>query len=76
MKITSKFIHIFLTLVISWVIVFFPFFVGEEIIWDGYTDCNNLTTVGKVVTFIWLWVFYWFVAYGIFNFLKQYTDYD
>ena len=74
-KIKSEFIHVILSIVISLTILFFPIILGEKIMWINYTDCNELTTVGYVVTWLWLAVLYSFIVYGVYYFLKRYTDY-
>lgn len=74
-KIKSEFIHILFSGVIALVIVFLPVIIGDKIMWDNYTDCNELTVVGFVVTSIWLAVLYGFIVNTVHNFLKRYTDY-
>ena len=75
MKIKSEFIHVILSIVISLIVVFFPTLLGEKIMWINYTDCNQLSTVGNMVTWFWIGVLYGFVCDGVFDILKRYTDY-
>lgn len=75
-KIKSEFIHSILSIVISLTILFFPIILGKKIMWINYTDCNELTTVGYVATWLWLAVLYGFIVNGVYYFLKRYTDYD
>ena len=74
-KIKSEFIHVTLSVVISLVILFFPIILGDKIMWINYTDCNELTTVGFAVTWLWLAVLYTIIVNGVYYFLKRYTDY-
>lgn len=75
MKIKSEFIHVVLSGAIALVIVFFPVFIGEKIMWHNYTDCNELTPIGFAVTSIWLAVLYGLIVNTVYDFLKRYTDY-
>lgn len=74
-KIKSEFIHVILSIAISLTILFFPIILGEKIMWINYTDCNELTTIGCVATWLWLTVLYGIIVNTVYEFLKRYTDY-
>ena len=75
-KIKSEFIHITLSVVITLIIVCLPLILGNKIMWKNYTDCNELTPIGYMVSSIWVAVLYIFVFNGVHNFLKMYSEYD
>ena len=76
MKIKSELIHITLSVVITLIIVFLPLILGNKIMWKNYTDCNEFTPIGYMVSSIWVVVLYIFVLNGVHKFLKTYSEYD